>query len=49
MDAMIFHALLGIPGGDNERITPMMIARQFAGSPFVPALGMIVATQELTI
>lgn len=49
MDAMIFHALLGIPGKDDEKITPMMIAKQFPGSPFVPVLGTIVATQNLTV
>ncbi|MCB9806373.1 hypothetical protein H6768_00405 [Candidatus Peribacteria bacterium] len=47
--AMIFHALLGIPGEDQQRITPLMIAQQFRGSPFVPMLGALVATQEFTI
>lgn len=49
IDAMIFHALLGIPGEDDERITPPMVAKHFNDSPFVPALSLMVATQELTV
>lgn len=49
ISAMIFHALLGIPGEDQQRITPLMVARQFPGSPFIPMLGALVATTELTV
>lgn len=47
--AMIFHALLAIQGNDTDRITPFMIAKQFPGSPYIPILWALVASQEITI